>query len=44
MRKVGRPVDKYLAEISTDHGLGVSRFFTIVESLPGVINSFLCPI
>uniref|UniRef100_A0ACD5Z3D6 Uncharacterized protein n=1 Tax=Avena sativa TaxID=4498 RepID=A0ACD5Z3D6_AVESA len=34
MRKVGRLVDKYLAEISPDHGLGVSRFLAVAESLP----------
>jgi hypothetical protein len=34
MRKVGRLVDKYLTEISPDHGLGVSRFLAVAESLP----------
>ncbi|XP_051220093.1 BTB/POZ domain-containing protein At1g50280 [Lolium perenne] len=34
MRKVGRLVDKYLAEISPDHGLGVSRFLAVAQSLP----------
>jgi hypothetical protein len=34
MKKVGRLVDKYLAEISPDHGLGLSRFLAVAESLP----------
>ncbi|XP_062185291.1 BTB/POZ domain-containing protein At1g50280-like [Phragmites australis] len=34
MRKVGRLVDKYLGEISPDHGLKVSRFLAVAESLP----------
>ncbi|CAM0901684.1 unnamed protein product [Alopecurus aequalis] len=34
MRKVGRLVDKYLAEISPDQGLGVSRFLAVAASLP----------
>ncbi|VAH56761.1 unnamed protein product [Triticum turgidum subsp. durum] len=34
MRKVGRLMDKYLAEISPDHGLRVSRFLAVAESLP----------
>ncbi|VAH38827.1 unnamed protein product [Triticum turgidum subsp. durum] len=34
MRKAGRLVDKYLAEISPDQGLRVSRFLAVAESLP----------
>uniref|UniRef100_A0A0D9W2K6 NPH3 domain-containing protein n=1 Tax=Leersia perrieri TaxID=77586 RepID=A0A0D9W2K6_9ORYZ len=34
MRKVGRLVDKYLGEISPDHGLRVSKFLAVAESLP----------
>jgi len=34
MRKVGRLVDKYLGEISPDHGLKVSKFLAVAESLP----------
>ena len=34
MRKLGRLVDKYLAEISPDQGLGVSRFLAVAASLP----------
>lgn len=33
-RKVGRLVDKYLAEISPDQGLRVSRFLAVAQSLP----------
>ncbi|EMS51439.1 Coleoptile phototropism protein 1 [Triticum urartu] len=32
--KAGRLVDKYLAEISPDQGLRVSRFLAVAESLP----------
>ncbi|KAF7012251.1 hypothetical protein CFC21_026459 [Triticum aestivum] len=34
MRKAGRLVYKYLAEISPDQGLRVSRFLAVAESLP----------
>ncbi|VAH54244.1 unnamed protein product [Triticum turgidum subsp. durum] len=34
MRKAGRLVDKYLAEISPDQVLRVSRFLAVAESLP----------
>ncbi|KAL6651813.1 hypothetical protein ACP70R_010738 [Stipagrostis hirtigluma subsp. patula] len=34
MKKVGRLVDKYLGEISPDHGLKVSKFLAVAESLP----------
>jgi hypothetical protein len=34
MRKVGRLLDKYLGEISPDHGLKVSKFLAVAESLP----------
>ncbi|KAG8066692.1 hypothetical protein GUJ93_ZPchr0004g39524 [Zizania palustris] len=34
MTKVGRLVDKYLGEISPDHGLRVSKFLAVAESLP----------
>ncbi|XP_062227118.1 BTB/POZ domain-containing protein At1g50280-like [Phragmites australis] len=34
MRKVGRLIDKYLGEISPDHGLKVSKFLAVAESLP----------
>ncbi|XP_071682662.1 BTB/POZ domain-containing protein At5g48800-like [Lolium perenne] len=40
MRKVGRLVGKYLAKISPDHGLGVSRFLAIAESLPDSARVF----
>jgi hypothetical protein len=34
MRKVGRLLDKYLGEISPDHGLKVSKFLAVAEGLP----------
>ncbi|KAL6844372.1 hypothetical protein ACP4OV_026045 [Aristida adscensionis] len=34
MKKVGRLLDKYLGEISPDHGLKVSKFLAVAESLP----------
>ncbi|KAJ1694522.1 hypothetical protein LUZ63_011220 [Rhynchospora breviuscula] len=34
MRKVGRLIDKYLAEISPDQGLKVQKFLGLAESLP----------
>ncbi|KAJ6846265.1 putative phototropic-resoponsive NPH3 family protein isoform X1 [Iris pallida] len=34
LKKVGRLLDKYLREISPDHGLNVSRFLAVAESLP----------
>jgi hypothetical protein len=40
MRKVGRLVGKYLTKISPDHGLGVSRFLAIAESLPDSARVF----
>jgi hypothetical protein len=40
MREVGRLVGKYLAKISPDHGLGVSRFLAIAESLPDSARVF----
>jgi NPH3 family len=34
MKKVGRLIDKYLAEISPDQGLKVQKFLGLAESLP----------
>ncbi|XP_021896540.1 BTB/POZ domain-containing protein At3g19850 isoform X2 [Carica papaya] len=34
MKMVGRLVDKYLAEISPDHNLNISKFLGVAESLP----------
>ncbi|KAF5182260.1 BTB/POZ domain-containing protein [Thalictrum thalictroides] len=34
MKKVGRLIDKYMAEISPDHNLKISKFLAVAESLP----------